>query len=207
MLDDFDDPTDKLVPLDQCIDENDAYVDESGEIEALPWADRPTISPAEISDRRKQLKKLTGTYLTPMEELFVAEYCVDKHQTQAAIRAGFSEKTAVVKASQLMHQERIQIRIKQQLAKLNKKVFKDAEVILKDIYDIGTRCMQKEPVLDEKGQPIGEWKFDSQGALRSRELLGKHLELFTDKVKQQGETVLNIVVHKNDQGKLEKHNE
>ena len=54
MLDDFDDPTDKLVPLDQCIDENDAYVDESGEIEALPWADRPTISPAEISDRRKR---------------------------------------------------------------------------------------------------------------------------------------------------------
>ena len=32
--------------------------------------------------------------LTPKQTLFVAEYLVDQNATQAAIRAGYSEKTA-----------------------------------------------------------------------------------------------------------------
>lgn len=32
--------------------------------------------------------------MTPKQEKFVEEYCVDRNATQAAIRAGYSEKTA-----------------------------------------------------------------------------------------------------------------
>ena len=32
----------------------------------------------------------------------------------------------------------------------------------------------------------GVWEFDSQGALRAQELLGKHLKLFTDKTEVSG---------------------
>ena len=204
---DNDNPTDKLIPDDICFDDNDKdiYIDESGTTEVSPWDKRPSVHVETPLEHRRRVKALTKTLLTPMEEQFVIEYVVDKNQTKAAIRAGYSEKTARTKASWLMQQHHIQVRIKQQLDRLKKRIFNDAEVILQDIYDIGTRCMEKEPVLDKDGNAIGVWKFDSQGALRSRELLGKHLELFTDKVKQQGETVLNIVVNKDDPGKLEKH--
>ncbi len=41
--------------------------------------------------------------------------------------------------------------------------------------------MQAEPVLDRKGAPTGEYKFDSAGANRSLELLGKELGMFGEK--------------------------
>lgn len=43
--------------------------------------------------------------------------------------------------------------------------------------------MTAEPVLDREGEPTGEYRFDSSGAARGLELLGKHLQMFTDKIK------------------------
>ena len=40
--------------------------------------------------------------LNPKQAAFVKEYLVDRNGKQAAIRAGYSEKTAEVKASQLL---------------------------------------------------------------------------------------------------------
>ncbi|MCV5824722.1 terminase small subunit, partial [Escherichia coli] len=50
--------------------------------------------------------------LTAMQEAYAQEYtkCPENH-TQAAINAGFSHKTAAVKASVMMRDERIQKRI------------------------------------------------------------------------------------------------
>nr|MCR5258685.1 hypothetical protein [Desulfovibrio sp.] len=49
-------------------------------------------------------------------------------------------------------------------------------------------CMQKRPVLNMKGEQVvdeegnAKWTFDSKGANRALELLGKHLGIFTEKV-------------------------
>ncbi|ENG5503925.1 terminase small subunit, partial [Yersinia enterocolitica] len=40
--------------------------------------------------------------LTPKQELFCREYLKDLNATQAAIRAGYSEKTAQVQSSRLL---------------------------------------------------------------------------------------------------------
>ena len=40
--------------------------------------------------------------------------------------------------------------------------------------------MQAVPVMDREGHETGEWEFDSGGANRALELLGKHLQLFGD---------------------------
>ena len=47
--------------------------------------------------------------------------------------------------------------------------------------------MQAEPIMikGENGiEESGEYKFDSAGANKSLELIGKHLRLFTDKIEQ-----------------------
>jgi len=40
--------------------------------------------------------------LTSKQEVFVREYAIDKNATQAAIRAGYSEKTAQEQGSRLL---------------------------------------------------------------------------------------------------------
>lgn len=54
------------------------------------------------------------------------------------------------------------------------------EYILKSLKKIADRCMQDEQVVDSKGEPTGEYKFDSRGANKSLELLGKNLNLWKD---------------------------
>jgi phage terminase small subunit len=47
--------------------------------------------------------------LTPKQSRFVAEYLIDPNGKQAAIRAGYSAKTAEVQASQLLRIAKIQV--------------------------------------------------------------------------------------------------
>lgn len=46
--------------------------------------------------------------------------------------------------------------------------------------------MQAEPVLDSRGKPTGEYRYDGSVANKALELLGKHLGLFKDKVEHSG---------------------
>jgi phage terminase small subunit len=52
------------------------------------------------------------------------------------------------------------------------------EWVLGKLVEVVERCMQHKAVLDEDGQPIGEFKFDAAAALKGLELLGKHVGLF-----------------------------
>ena len=125
--------------------------------------------------------KITGSNLTPRQELFTQEYQKDLNATQAAIRAGYSEATAMEQASRLLSN----VKIKAALVELQKerveRVQIDADWVLARLKLISDRCVQGEPVLDHEGNPTGEWRFDSPGANRATELLGKHLAMFTDK--------------------------
>lgn len=62
------------------------------------------------------------------------------------------------------------------------------------LLDTLERCSKPVPVLDMTGESIGEYTFDSKGALRALELLGKHLGMFEDRLK---------VAAKVDTGKLD----
>jgi phage terminase small subunit len=58
---------------------------------------------------------------------------------------------------------------------------------------ISDRCVQGDPVLDRDGNPTGEWKFDSSGANKATELIGKHLGLFRDNLNVSGSLGVRIV--------------
>lgn len=119
--------------------------------------------------------------LTPKKELFAKEYLVDLNGTQAAIRAGYSEKTANEQASRLLADVSVQKLIQYGVKERAAKVDISAEYVLQTIKNTIERCAQAEPVLDREGVPTGEYKFDSTAVLKGSELLGKYLKLFTDK--------------------------
>jgi phage terminase small subunit len=119
--------------------------------------------------------------LTPKQSLFVREYLVDLNATQAAIRAGYSVKTAQAIAAENLSKPVIADAIKEQLENRMNKVEITAEYVLSTIRNTIERCAQAEPVFDKEGVVTGEYKFDSTAVLKGSELLGKYLKLFTDK--------------------------
>ena len=173
------------------------------------WVPNPKGNP-NLNKYDRSTKKpyvLTQCELSPMQQRFCDEYLADekRNQTQAAIRAGYSVKTAQTQASGLINEPKVQAYLKWKLSKIQSKLNINAEQVLQSILEIGERCKQAVPVLDNNGNETGTYKnCDAQGALRAYELLGKNLELWTDKVKQTGDVSLNIVVNNPDVGKMEK---
>ncbi|MGL5282916.1 MAG: terminase small subunit, partial [Plesiomonas shigelloides] len=74
--------------------------------------------------------------LTDKQEMFCREYLIDLNATQAAIRAGYSEKTANRTASENMSKPDIQSRIAELKAQRNDLVGINATYVLKRLVEI-----------------------------------------------------------------------
>lgn len=77
-------------------------------------------------------KPIINDILNDKEELFCREYVIDKNGTQAIIRAGYSKKTAEVKASQKLRLVKVRNRIKELLAQKHEELDISQERILKE---------------------------------------------------------------------------
>lgn len=131
---------------------------------------------------------------------FVAEYIKDKNATQAAIRAGYSEKTAKQIGSRLLTNVDVQAEVAEKTKRIEERCEITAVYVLSGIKEVAERCMQRKPVMvrDGKGwkqktetvedpktgeeREEGVWEFNAMGANKSFELLGKSIALWTDKV-------------------------
>lgn len=144
--------------------------------------------------------------LTEKQQRFVDEYLIDLNATQAAIRAGYSVKTANEQGSQNLAKLSIQQAIAEQMAERSKRtginqdrvvleLAKIALVKMTDIVDNQGRiksdaspddlaCIEsvkyKESESDTGSSVEREVKIASK--LKALELLGKHLGMWNDKL-------------------------
>lgn len=140
--------------------------------------------------------------LPEKQQLFVREYMKDLHQTNAAIRANYSEKTAGQQANRLLKNVKIQQAIAELRAERNARINIDVDYVIKTIIETIERCNQTSPVLDRHGDvSLGEapdgslkpiYKYDATNVLKGAELLGRHLAMFTDKSEVQTDGNINI---------------
>nr|WP_308808103.1 terminase small subunit [Providencia sp. PROV266] len=95
--------------------------------------------------------------LTDKQEMFCREYLVDLNATQAAIRAGYSDKTANAQASRLLVNVNIQNKIKELKSNRNERVEIDADYVLKRLVEIDQ--MDVLDILTENGdlKPVKDW--------------------------------------------------
>ena len=112
--------------------------------------------------------------LEEKQKMFCKEYLVDFNGTQAAIRAGYSKKTANEQASRLLTKVNVQTYLKQLIEKRNKRTNITQDDVVADIIKVKDRCMQNEAVLDKEGNETGIYKFDSNGANKALDMLMKH---------------------------------
>ena len=129
--------------------------------------------------------------LTAKRQAFVREYPIDLNATKAAIRAGFSEKTAYSQGQRLLKNVEVADAVQKALAERSERTEITQDYVLTTIRDTMERCKQAEPVVYQNGDPVligtpsGDlapaYKFDANAVLKGAELLGRHLAMFTDK--------------------------
>ncbi|MXP42970.1 terminase small subunit [Allopontixanthobacter sediminis] len=137
--------------------------------------------------------------LTAKQQRFVDEYLIDLNATQAALRAGYSEKTSYSIGQENLNKPEIAQIIQKAMDARSERTEITADYVLAGIQEIAERCLQRSPVMEGYGKERtqatdGEgrhvWAFDATGANKAFENLGKHLKLFTDKVEHSGKIAL-----------------
>ncbi len=129
------------------------------------------------------------------QKRFCEEYLVDCNATQAAIRTGYSKKTARAVGQRLLTNVDIKKYIEQQLQKLKNEKIADAQEVLEYLTSV-MRGEQKEQVAlltGEGVQDLVQKDVSAKDRLKAAELIGKRYALFTEKVELQGETTVQIV--------------
>lgn len=141
--------------------------------------------------------------LTPKQQRFVDEYLIDLNAAQAAIRAGYSKKTAYSIACENLTKPNIADAIAKAQEKRTERTEISQDYVIKTIIDTVERCRQASPVLDRHGDIVlGEdpdgslkpiYKYDATNVLKGAELLGRHLALFTDKTEISGGMAISSI--------------
>ena len=144
---------------------------------------------------KKTAVKSKAKKLTAKQQLFCHEYLIDLNATQAAIRAGYSKKTAKEIGCENLTKPDILEFINKAKEERIEEVKIDANYVLTQSVKLHERCMQEvEPYTDKKGNHIHDKKgnalyvFNATGAARALELVGKHAEIqaFPTKVEHTG---------------------
>ena len=116
--------------------------------------------------------------LTPKEGEFVAQYLIDLNATKAAIRAGYSEKSARTLAARLLAKVHIQDAIASARAELAVRTNRTVDDVMADIEKVRVSCMQE---VEVEGAGVMALLAPKE-ALRALELEGKHRGAFPDRI-------------------------
>lgn len=150
--------------------------------------------------------------LTDKQQRFVDEYLIDLNATQAAIRAGYSEKTAAAIGAENLIKPNIQNAIQEAQARRQEQTQIDAAYVLRRLVEIDQ--MDVLDIMDNNGnvKPIKDWpktwrqyisnietisledeagwlkKIKWPDKVKNLELIGKHVSVgaFKDKVEHTG---------------------
>ena len=126
--------------------------------------------------------------LTPKQARFIDEYMIDLNATQAAIRAGYSKKTAKQVGSENLTKPDVAAEVSKRRMANSETAWLTQEKILADIEAIKADAMQKIP--DKDGNLV---MANHAAALKASELHGRHRGMFSDKLKIEGGITLQVI--------------
>jgi phage terminase small subunit len=165
--------------------------------------------------------------MTPKQERFVEEYLVDLNATQAAVRAGYSARTAREIGRENLDKPDIQAALQTAFAARSQRVEIDQDWVIRRLARIADLDLRKLFTDDCTLRPIQELPEDVAGAIssvdvikrkddaeeyrvrlpdriRALDLLGRHLGMFRDRVEVTGRGLETLLPELTDEELLER---
>ncbi len=145
--------------------------------------------------------------LTAKQQRFGDEYLIDLNATQAAIRAGYSKRTAYSIGEENLKKPEIKTYIKQRMAEKESELVASQDEVLKYLTSVlRGESQSTEIVVEGIGDGCSEArtmmkKPSEKDRLKAAELMGKRYGLYTDKLELDADMELNITI---DYGDAEK---
>ncbi len=134
--------------------------------------------------------------MTAKQRRFCDEYIISLNATQAAIKAGYSKKTAGVIGDENLKKPYIKEYIAERMAEKESELIADQDEVLKYLTSVlrgesqsavlARNCDGSEDVIDKHP--------DEKERLKAAELLGKRYGLYTEKIEQEIDGELNITI-------------
>ena len=144
--------------------------------------------------------------LTKKQKLFCDEYLIDLNATQAAIRAGYSERTAYSIADENLKKPELKNYIDERMKEKEDKLIAKQDEVLKYLTSVMRGETQSEVIVIE-GEGDGcssarkiQKAPDEKEKLKAAELLGKRYALFTDKIDKDEDLNISIKIDYGDDG-------
>ena len=143
--------------------------------------------------------KKGGGGVTPRQEKFCVEYLIDLNATQAAIRAGYREKTAYSMGQRLLKNVEIKSRIKKMRDEYYDKTIMSAKEVEYLLSKAGRGELKEEVVVVEglgdgvSAAQIIKKHLSAKDRIKALELMGKRHHLFEDQNVKTGEEEVQII--------------
>lgn len=136
--------------------------------------------------------------MTKKQKRFCDEYLIDCNATQAAIRAGYSEKTAYSIGQENLNKPEIKAYIEQELEKIRDNNIADAAEVMKYLTSVlRGESLAEIVVVEGDGDGCSSARRinkapDERERLKAAELLGKRYSLFKDNMTVEIEPVMIV---------------
>lgn len=145
-----------------------------------------------MSDVKEKSTSKGVVKLTDKQKRFIEEYLIDLNATQAAIRAGYSEKTAYSIGEENLKKPVIKQAIEEAQSNRSSRVqITQDDVIRMLIENIEKSSGTKQVVITQTrksedgefvGDDVAQFVYEPSSVNKALELLGKHLGMFKDKL-------------------------
>lgn len=137
--------------------------------------------------------------MTPRQRKFCDEYLISGNATDAAIKAGYSPKTAYSMGNENLNKPELKAYIETELDKIHSAKIADAEEVMKYLTSVMRGEHTEEiPILCGDGcQELTQKEVGAKERLKAAELIGKRYALFSDKMDLGG--AVPVVIMGDDQ--------
>lgn len=160
--------------------------------------------------------------MTPKKALFVAEYLKDLNASAAALRAGYSPKTAASQGGRLLQSVEVRQAIDAAMVKRAERVNVQADDVLRELANVGfidigeafddegsllplkkmpasvrraVSSIETSSVVLDDGKATFVTKVKFWDKLKALELIGKNLKMFTDMHEHTGKLSLESLIN------------
>lgn len=127
--------------------------------------------------------------INPRHERFAQGLATGKSAAGAYRAAGYNDNYG--NASTLKGNQKVQDRVAELQNRAAAGVVLKREWVIERLIENADRAMQIQPILDGKGQPTGEYRYDGSVANRALELLGKEIGMFVDR--QVNDQIVRVI--------------